>query len=463
MMINGLGFLSLSASLVLPWALTGLVQGQRITESLVKDVRQSFTAKDLPVPSRKLISAVPTGTTYYVSPNGNDRNRGLTPSSAFRRLQRAADLTNPGDTVLIMNGVYTNANRNGSVVEIKRSGRANAWITYKAYPGHQPKLRLNGWHGVSITDGASYIEVKGLEIIGNNGNVSLNYAKSQRYNRLNPLTNGNCIYVKGKNNAVTHNINIIGNKVHSCGGAGIGIEESDYVKVDNNEVYNNAWYSVYGSSGISLLQARSIDNRSDKYKMFITNNRVYNNRMYIPWYVSGKIEDGQGIIVDKFRNNQYQGRTLIANNISYKNGASGIHMYASDNIDIVNNTAYMNKQTPEVARYGEITINNTANINAFNNILYSERGKPTVQNFDSRRGINFNYNHNANSTNIKVSGRNDTSGDPLFVNSSGGDFKLKRNSPAINSGVKYNGLSTDIEGDPRVQGGATDKGAYEIR
>jgi parallel beta-helix repeat protein len=233
--------------------------------------------------------------------------------------------------------------------------------------------------------------------------------------------------------------------------------------VDNNEVYNNAWYSVYGSSGISLLQARSIDNRSDKYKMFITNNRVYNNRMYIPWYVSGKIEDGQGIIVDKFRNNQYQGRTLIANNISYKNGASGIHMYASDNIDIVNNTAYMNKQTPEVARYGEITINNTANINAFNNILYSERGKPTVQNFDSRRGINFNYNHNANSTNIKVSGRNDTSGDPLFVNSSGGDFKLKRNSPAINSGVKYNGLSTDIEGDPRVQGGATDKGAYEIR
>ena len=166
MMIHGLGFLSLSASLVLPWALTGLVQGQRITESLIKDVRQSSTDQEMPLPSRKLISEVPTATKYYVSGKGNDRNSGLTTSSAFRTIQRAADLTNPGDTVYIMEGVYNNAHPSGTVVDIKRSGRANAWITYKAYPGHRPKLQHNGWHGIWIFDGASYIEINGLEVVG---------------------------------------------------------------------------------------------------------------------------------------------------------------------------------------------------------------------------------------------------------------------------------------------------------
>ncbi|MHC5725365.1 MAG: right-handed parallel beta-helix repeat-containing protein, partial [Nostoc sp.] len=134
MMIHGLGFLSLSASLVLPWALTGLVQGDRITESLVKDVRHSSTVQQMPLSSRKLISRVTTATTYYVSGTGNDRNSGLTTSSAFRTIQRAADLTDPGDTVLIMNGVYRNSPNAGSVVNIQRSGNAKAWIKYKAYP-----------------------------------------------------------------------------------------------------------------------------------------------------------------------------------------------------------------------------------------------------------------------------------------------------------------------------------------
>ncbi len=63
------------------------------------------------------------------------------------------------------------------------------------------------------------------------------------------------------------------------------------------------------------------------YKIFVTRNKVYNNRMLIPWINTGKIQDGNGIIIDRGTNKQkgsklgpYRGRTLIANNISYKNG-----------------------------------------------------------------------------------------------------------------------------------------------
>ena len=43
---------------------------------------------------------------YYVSEKGFDANNGLSPEKAFRNIQRAADVTGPGDIVYVMDGVY---------------------------------------------------------------------------------------------------------------------------------------------------------------------------------------------------------------------------------------------------------------------------------------------------------------------------------------------------------------------
>jgi len=107
-------------------------------------------------------------TTYYVSGTGNDNNNGVSNSSPFRTIQKAADLTRPGDTVLVMNGVYANSYPTGNVLTITRAGTPTERIRYKAYPGHRPKLKFNGWNGIFISQGASYIEINGLEIEGNN-------------------------------------------------------------------------------------------------------------------------------------------------------------------------------------------------------------------------------------------------------------------------------------------------------
>ncbi len=465
MMIHGFGFLSLSASLVLPWALTGLVQGQRITESLFKDVPQSSTIQEIPVPNRKLISRISTATTYYVSGNGNDRNSGLSTSSAFRTLQRAANLTNPGDTVLIMNGDYKNRPKDGAVLGIKRSGTANAWITYKAYPGHFPKIQHNTWNGISISNGASYIEINGLEVIGNNAHISYDdayksYLSRKRNKKSNPLTDGNCISI-GEDKSHPRHINILNNKVHDCGGAGISAMQTDYVKVDNNTVFNNAWYTVNGSSGISMLNNWSSDNKQG-YKIFVTNNKSYNNRMYIPWIVVGKISDGNGIIVDNSKG--YRGRILIANNITYKNGGSGIHAHDSQHIDIINNTAYLNQQSPELKKKakGEIYAGYSSDVKIFNNIMYASPGNAVNSNMKNVNVI-YNYNVYSNNSTIKITGSNDMIGDPQFVNASARDFRLKSTSPAINNGLKWSSVKTDFLGNPRVSGYATDRGAIENR
>ncbi len=415
----GIKNFGLKASLAIPVVLILLAVGESIKVSSVKNVSQISTNKEMSLSSREVISANTTPKIYYVSGNGNDNNSGLSASSAFRTIQKAADLTNPGDTVLIMNGVYTNSSKDKSVVSIKRSGTANAWIKYKAYPGHFPKIQHNTWNGILISSGASYIEINGLEVVGNNANITLDYAMSQKSNKSNPLTNGNCINVDGRTSGHVHHIRILNNKVHDCGGTGISAMQSDYVTIDNNVVFNNAWYGVYGSSGISMLNNWNSDSNQG-YKMYVTNNKTYNNRMYIPWIKVGKITDGNGIIIDSSRNSQsnlnlsaYTGRTLVQNNLTYNNGGSGIHAFLSAHVDIVNNTAISNNQSPEIDN-GQIFAHGSSDVKILRNILYAYPGK---QINDNGKNDNVVYDDNIyiNASKINVKGPHDIVADSQFL------------------------------------------------
>ena len=409
---------SLSTYLAIPVVLSLLAGAERIKVSLVNNAPKVSTNKEIILANHELISTQATPKTYYVSGEGNDKNSGLSTSSAFRTIQKAADLTNPGDTVLIMNGVYTNLPKAQSAVSIKRSGTANAWIRYKAYPGHFPKIQHNAWNGILISSGASYIEINGLEVIGNNANITLDYALSQKTNRSNPLTSGNCINMDGRANGHVHHIRILNNKVHDCGGGGIGALQSDYVKVDNNTVFNNGWYGVYGCSGISMGSNWNSDTNRG-YKMFVTNNKVYNNRMYIPWIAVGKITDGNGIIIDTSRNDQnpnldaYGGRTLIQNNLTFNNGGSGIHTFLSEHVDIVNNTAVLNNQSPEI-KDGQIFGNVSSDVRILRNILYAYPDK-NINGDNKNKNVIYDYNIYINSSKVSVKGPHDIVADSEFL------------------------------------------------
>ena len=406
---------------------------------------------------------------YYVSGTGSDNNSGLTINQAFRNIQKAADLAQPGDVVNVLDGIYTQDDPNSNIVNIRTSGTANAPITFQAYPGAAPKLNSRNWSGINV-DGASYIVIRGFEIQGNNDNITYDYAYAERNNTNNPLTSGNCLGVNSSRSETPvrypHHVTISGNKVYKCGGGGIYTYNADYVTVENNEVYENALYSPYGNSGISFYQSYNSDS-STATKMIIRRNIIYRNKELIPFFVVGAITDGNGIIVDDFRNTQnnstlglYRGRTRIENNVVYDNGGRGIHVFESEFVDIWNNTTYKNSQSPAISD-GEITAINANDVKAYNNIIYATGDKPANKVYNSTNVL-FDYNLAFNYSGFTSSAANNiTNANPQFVNEAGRYFLPQPTSPAIDRGKRPGNPSTDICGVKRPIRRGVDIGAFE--
>jgi parallel beta-helix repeat protein len=290
----------------------------------------------------------------YVSGTGSDLNNGKTIQRPFRTLQKAADNVLPGDTVWVMDGVYTTPGPASTVLFITRSGTPNFWIRFKAYPGHKPIIRVEqNWGGITLA-GARYVDIDGFEVEGNRKNITISYARRQGENLNNPATSGNGISITNQLERIPHHIIIRNCHVHDCCGGGIATENADYIRIEYNLVHNNAYFSPYSQSGISMyLNANSDDFTGTK--MIVRHNVCFENRNYVPSFYSGTtlanriIADGNGIIIDDTRNVQndihtqpYLGKTLVDGNVVYDNGGRGILVYLSDNVLISNNQSRNN-------------------------------------------------------------------------------------------------------------------------
>jgi hypothetical protein len=386
---------------------------------------------------------------YFVSGTGDDvKNNGLDFAHPFLTIGKAAGLTNPGDTVFIMNGTYTPKCIDcGDVVDITRSGTLKSWIVFKNYSGHSPVLKFDWWNGIYISKGASYIEINGLIIRGSSANIKLADALNQPggcnrpTEQLAGLYNGNGIGIDGRTGGHCHHITVKKTTLYECPGAGLGAQQCDYITIDSCTIYNNCWYTASGKSSIDLFQNWNIDNASG-YHNVVTHNKCFGNRLYVPWVGAPcKIMDGNGIIIDgsDLSNSGagYASRTLIAYNIIAGNGGSGIHTNQSSHIDIVNNSAYQNAQSDDITR-GEISSVKSSDITVYNNILNALPNKKN-NTYSEDTNVRYDYNLHFSGTKADLVGTHIITADPFFVNPSTditvANFNLKQGSPALASGM----------------------------
>ncbi|MBS7234118.1 right-handed parallel beta-helix repeat-containing protein [Flavobacterium psychroterrae] len=443
---------------------------------------------------------------WYVTGSGNDSNDGKSISKAFLTLQRAAGLVQPGDIVYVGNGIYTDEDKSdgSAVLKINISGEANAWITWKAIKGEKPVINPKGWAGIQVT--ASYNIIEGISVIGNNDSIFLLQAQEDAKQATpNPYFNTNGICFEGRKmpaDQKPHHLIIRNCEVGKCAGGGIVGLEIDYLTIEDCKVYNNAWFMRYGGSGITTLNNWAFDDFPG-YHIIIQRNYVWNNKTMVPWERIQKLSDGNGILLDVTDKNkqgltnpnadavvnpkdnqnlllatttleappnpvlqstnenrpEWKGRALIANNLSAYNGGSGIHVFRTSHVDIVNNTTYWNGT---IVGYQELFPNSSHDIVIMNNIIVPRPGGQVTSN-NKNTNIHWDYNLYSVEQNV-FKGIHDIVADPTFIethtNVTKGNFKQSKASLGIGSASNDVPQSTDIDGKKRKDTGR-DRGAFE--
>ncbi len=460
------------------------------------------------------LASLPARELHVSALTGNDANDGSSSDRAFATLRKAAEVIEPGDTVLIGDGVYSHEEPgyDTAVLHLNKHGRPDAWMTWKAAPGARPEIRpANVWHGIRIT--GSYIILDGLHVTGLNDSLTLIDAMTDGLTREkdgkpyagNPRFNTNGISVEGGKNPPDqkpHHIIIRNCVVSKMPGGGIPIIQADYVTVEDCTVFDNAWHMRYAGSGITTFHNWQHDDKPG-YHIVIQRNRVWNNRTLVPWVSTGKLSDGNGILLDvtdlarsgasnpnadasvsatpapgsgssavatpsptanpnpaAAGRPKWTARALVANNLSAFNGGSGIHTFRTAHVDIVNNTTYWNGS---VVGYDELFPNRSVDVVFLNNIIVPRPGGRVTGN-NQNKDIRWDGNVYPIEQNVHR-GPNDIVDDPQFLSIArdlrDADFRLQPGSPGRNSAVAELPQPVDLTGKTRPAGSGSDRGAFE--
>lgn len=477
-------------------------------------------------------------TTYYVSQQtGTSGNNGTSPSTPFDDIDDAVNAVSPGDTIKIM-GVYKNASYNGNYSysgnindpqlwhqenTIRINGLNGTPNNYITITSHDSSTRLKG-DGANIfrMSNCSYIKITDLDIKGEVNNIPLSTAEACQFiyrnnNSTNTLyrvqpgttpaqvgqmtfpalgnvTRPSYTDTRGMYLTDVHHIDIERNTIRLMPGGGLRVSKCDYINIKDNEVENCSRKSYSGTHGLVVTNAENGTDTNDGYKIFIERNRVHHNYNEIySWaptktIITPEIDEGKGISLQRndiddngTPNNPnddtgwLRGRILIANNLCYYNGYSGIHSNSGTRIDVINNTCYFNSYTKSI--YLNQPSNNGGNIGIsiqggtdfkiINNIsiIDSNQNKSAIaingSNITVKDNIIYGTNGaiNTNAATVAVQ-QNTRMVDPRFIDPAAFDFTLQANSPARNTADAAFAPSDDFNKFQRD--GTPDLGALEF-
>lgn len=369
--------------------------------------------------------------TYYVATTGNDSNPG-TLSQPFKSFSQGVSMLQPGDTLYIRGGLYTE-----QINLSRKSGTASAWITIAGYPGETVTIRYvdplpasygpikaRGPRGYLIfenliLDGINTTDESKWQIRDGNHHFILrnleikNFPTSALFVSADDVTIQNCRFrdntssgepgKRGYGVYYSYGSNglIEGNDIFTQVGGGIQVYPGPVsnLVIRGNKIHDNNTTVNSPIGGIIVLSTHGpISNVS------IYNNLIYNNGS------SPKSGPSPGIRVEGAQTTG----TKIWHNTIYNNNGYGISTNQSVDTEIQNNIVFGNKRNPQIIDYGIGTI----------------------------------LNHNLTT-------------DPKFINPDTFDFRLQMRSPAIDEGTVLRQVTTDFREIRRPLGAAPDIGAYE--
>jgi hypothetical protein len=506
-----------------PISSTRVTDHSIVLAGLDPDTTYHFRARPKDVAYNETVSGDHTFTTaaldnfYYVNqnhPSANDANTGTTVNDPWLTIRHAADMAQPGDTIIVYPGSY-------DWVRINEGGTPGNYITFKGLnvpdqsevdpnellnpgvPGQQvpgnPALNavMRGFvlQPGSSTEPVAYVRIENFEITDVHGGTSnswsnavwmRNTAHIQVVNNflhdLNPASNS--MGIRASTQANIGNI-IRGNTLYRVSGVGINISGQDWIVEDNNI-----------SHGLDTHTGTGLPNGTDAdaIRFFGSGHVIRNNTMrdylreeqlgqpHIDCFQTFAVDPGNGqfaynILVegntcDDFGQmfmgkdeSERDGGDNVVHHITFRNNVfrgarspaiNGSHV---DHFTFVNNVV----ADSNLIAMGLI---NSPYMTVLNNIFYNNGNGSQLTDLNSKFGSVWDYNiHYPDFTQPAKQPEFDQHSlfdvNPWFMNPAAGDFRLRPYSPAIDAGVTLTEFNYDKGSTTRPQLTAWDIGAYE--
>lgn len=422
---------------------------------------------------------------YYISPSGNDKNSGTSPTSAWRSLSKVNSMTfAPGDQILLEGGstftgqLYFDANDGGS---------ASNPITIGSYGESPATINAGKKTGLFIYNSAGY-KISNLNLIGSgaatNTGDGISFYNDQAGNvKLDGITINNVEVSGFKNYGITvgswnnqsgyRNVQVTNVSTHDNGKGGLNtyaqtpnVHENVYISyvkaynnvgllgdqnptgngitfgnvnngmiersiAYNNGAQNNSKYGpvgiwTYDSNGIVIQYNESYNNRTGGAADgdgFDLDQNVSNSIMQ---YNYSHSNDGAGYLlcqaVDNFNHTGNIVRYNISQNDGRKNGYGAIDVYGRiRNAEIYNNTVFLGATL--TGSPSAIRVWNAGSENLDVSSLHIRNN--ILQTTNGLRLINVLSSQIVGSTNLLFQGNN--------YYSSGGSFKIAWNGKTYSS------------------------------
>lgn len=326
---------------------------------------------------------------FYVSLTGSDTAAG-TQAAPWATLQHANDVgRQAGDCVNALPGTYTHGvmiNSGGNLASstgyvVYRCTVMDACtVTDVSAGGQNGSFVWNTTPAKAGAMGGSYVIIDGFTLAASAATL---------YGQGIDLWNGGAGFVNS-----VHHVWVLNSIISGYGQSGVQMNDGEYFYLVHNEIKGNAGAGCDAQgSGISYNNLKALTGYTptpDDLSNSVTGpigpgfhnavlwNHVHNNAMTTCGSAASPYDtDGNNIIMDVLDwpgvsgASPYLGGVLIAFNVVYNSGGGGIHVNASTNITVANNSCYNSYLDPfnngssracidETNGYGDTFINNIA-------------------------------------------------------------------------------------------------------